>query len=81
MFRHLISFVLLRAQRPGYARNLPSIQVSGRPGFHNEVWLTGSPCALGFPFVATTHTGCPVSLSCLHSFVFFARAHVHLFAP
>ena len=34
-------------------------QVSGRPGLDNEVGFIGCPCALGFSFIATTHTFVP----------------------
>ena len=52
-------------------------QVLGRPGLDNEVGFIGCPCALGFSFIATTHThfvSVLSSFSCLHPFVLAARA-------
>ena len=50
MFRHLISFLLLRTHGSAlslYVRNLPLTQVSSRPGLYNGV---------GFQFIACPRT-------------------------
>ena len=64
-----------------YAHNLPSTQVSGRPGFDHGVWFNGCPCALGFPFITTTHIGLVLSPS--HVFIPLSslRAHMHTCSP
>ena len=58
-----------------YAHIYLHTQVLGRPGLDNEVGFIGCPCALGFSFIATTHTFVSVSssFSCLHPFVLEAR--------
>ena len=83
---HVLSFhpfFRLRTHRPwpwcvrAHLHTL-SAQVSGRPGFDNEVGFISCPCALGFLFIATTHTFVP---SCPPSHVFIPlsllRAHFH----
>ena len=79
---HLISFLLLRAHRLAlslYMRNLLSSQVSGRPGFCNEVGCHRLFLRTWFIFIATTHTLVP---SCpLHVFILLSYcAHTHTFA-
>ena len=61
-----------------FEHNLPSTQVSGRPG-DNEVGFIGCPCALVFPFIAATHTFV-ASRPPSHVFTFLSmlRAHMHI---
>ena len=74
MFRHLISFFLLRAHGSAlsmYVHNLALTQVSGRPGLYNEVGFHRLSLSTWFLFIATTYTfvpSCPLfmsSFSCL----------------
>ena len=59
-----------------YVHSLPLTQVSGRPGLDNEVRFIGCPCALGFPFVATTRTFA-LSRPPFHVFIsLFNMAHI-----
>ena len=77
MSRHLTPFSFLRAQRSGplhVRAQLP--QASGHPGLDSEVWLAGCPCALGFPFIAVTHTG--LVLSPFHVFVFLSSLRARM---
>ena len=54
-------------------------QFLGRPGLDNEVRLIGCPCALGFSFIATTHTFAPSRPPLMSSsFWSFLRAHLHI---
>ena len=76
---HLISFLLLRAHCPAlssHMRNLLSSQVSGRPGFYNEVGCHRLFLCTWFLFIATTYIlvrSCP-----LHVFILLSYcAHIH----
>ena len=79
---HLISFLLLRAHRPAlslYMHNLLSNQVSGRPGFYNEVGCHRLFLRTWFLFIATTHTLVP---SCpLHVFILLSSARTLTLLP
>ena len=51
----------------------------GRPGLDNEVGFIKCACALGFSFIATTHTFVPSRLPS-HVFILLSllRAHLHI---
>ena len=55
-------------------------QVSGRPGLYNEVGFIGCPCALGSPFISTTHTSVPSRPPVMSSFSCLLCAHTCTFA-
>ena len=55
-------------------------QVSGRPGLYNEVGFIGCPCALGSPFISTTHTSVPSRPPVMSSFFCLLCAHMCTFA-
>ena len=82
---HVLSshpFLCLRVHRscPSCVRAHLLIQVLGRRGLDNEVGFIGCPCALGFSFIATTHTFVP-SRPPSHVLILFLsllRAHLHI---
>ena len=61
-------FGIAKADRSGRA-HLHSSQDTGRPGLDNGVWFIGCPCALGFPFITTTHSRLVSSSFHVFSFV------------
>ena len=46
-----------------------------------RTWFIGCPCALGFPCIATTHTGLVLSPSHVSIFLSPLRAHMHNCLP
>ena len=79
---HLISFLLLRAHCPAlslYMHNILSNQVSGCPGFYNEVGCHRLFQRTWFLFIATTHILVPSGP--LRVFILLSYcAHTHTFA-
>ena len=70
MFRRLILSFVCAHIGPGLSVYVHIYNPGFRsPGLDNEVRLIGCPCALGFSFIATTHTFVPSRPS--HVFILF----------